>query len=252
VQTLEINWSTFALEIVNFLVLVWILKRFLYRPILDVITRRRAAIDEQLAEAEQHHAEADALKDQYEHRLVDWELEREKATDNLRHELEQHRLEQLQIQKIELVQEEEKNRVSRLKQDQQATREIEQRALQQGAAFASRLLAEATGPELEGRLFKLLLEDLNAMSAEEISALGNEWSESPERIQVSSVYPLTDDQRQQLEQTLSRATGLSVPVFYEQDARLLAGLNITIGAWALQLNVRDELQGFTEFIHVEH
>ncbi len=52
--------------------------------------------------------------------------------------------------------------------------------------------------------------------------------------------------------TLSEATGLSAPVFYEQDAKLLAGLNITIGAWVLQLNVRDELQGFMEFAHVEH
>ncbi len=50
---------------------------------------------------------------------------------------------------------------------------------------------------------------------------------------------------------LSEATGLSAPVHYEQDAKLLAGLNITIGAWVLQLNVRDELRGFLEFAHVE-
>lgn len=248
---MELNWSTFAFEIINFLVLVWILKRFLYQPVLDVIARRRASIDDQLAEAEQHHTEADALKTQYEHRLSDWELEREKATDTLRHELERHRLDQLKIQQEELAQEVEKNRVSRLKQDQQTIREIEQRALQQGAAFTSRLLAEATGPELETRLFKLLLDDLNAMSAEEISALGNEWGEPPELIQVNSAYPLTDDQRHQLEETLSRVTGLTVSVHYQQDANLLAGLNITIGAWLLQLNVRDELQGFTEFVHVE-
>ena len=42
-----------------------------------------------------------------------------------------------------------------------------------------------------------------------------------------------------------------VPVNFDQDEKLLAGLNITIGAWLLQLNVRDELQGFTELLHVE-
>ena len=248
---MELNWSTFLLEIFNFLVLVWILKRFLYQPVLDVITRRRATIENQLAESEQLHVEADALKEQYEHRLTDWQHEREKAMNTLRHELEENRFQQLENLKAELIQEEEKNRVARLRQDKQLIREIEQRALQQGAEFACRLLSEAAGPELENRLIDLLLDGLTAMSAEQISVLENKWGESPESILVTSAYTLADDQRHRLEDTLSRVTGLSAPVSYEQNAKLLAGLNITIGAWVLQLNVRDELQGFTEFAHVE-
>ena len=249
---MELNWSTFALEIFNFLVLVWILKRFLYQPVLGVITRRRATIENQLIEARQLHAESDALKEQYEHRLVDWEQERQKAMDKLRLELEENRLRQLENLKAELAQEEEKNQVARSRQDKQLIREIEQRALQQGAEFASRLLTEAAGPELENRLFDLLLDGLSIMPADQISDLSNKWGDSPEHILVTSAYPLTDEKQHQLEETLSEATGLSAPVFYEQDAKLLAGLNITIGAWVLQLNVRDELQGFMEFAHVEH
>ena len=249
---MELNWSTFLLEILNFLVLVWILKRFLYQPVLGVISRRRAAIKNQLAEAEQHHVDAAALKDQYEHRLADWEQERQKAMDKLLHEIEEKRQHQLDNLKAELAQEEEKNRVARTRQDKQAIGEIEQRALQLGAEFASRLLSEAAGPELENRLFDLLLDGLTTMSADQISALTNKWGESPEHTLVTSAYPLADDKRHRLEDTLSKVTGLTVPVHYEQDTELLAGLNITIGAWILQLNVRDELQGFMEFAHVEH
>jgi F-type H+-transporting ATPase subunit b len=249
---LELNWSTFLLEIFNFLVLVWILKRFLYQPVLNLIARRRAAIEDQLSEAKQLHADADTLKQQYEHRLVDWEQERQKAMENLMGELEETRLHQLDDLKAEFAREEEKLRVARSRQDKQAMREIEQRALQQGAGFASRLLAEAAGPELENRLFDLLLDDLNALSADRISVLGNEWGESPERILVTSAFPLAEDKCHRLEDILTRITGLSAPVHFEQDAKLLAGLNITIGAWVLQLNVRDELQGFIELSHVEH
>ncbi len=244
---MELNWSTFALEIFNFLVLVWILKRFLYQPVLDVISRRRTAIENQLAEAKQIHADSDTLKEQYENRLADWEQERQKAMDKLSHELEETRLHQLENLKAELAQVEEKTRVARSRQDKQVIREIEQRALQQGAEFASRLLTEAAGAELENRLFDLLLDGLTALPADQINILSNKWGESPERILVFSAYPLAENKRHQLEETLSRVTGLSCSVFYEQDAKLLAGLNITIGAWVLQLNVRDELQGFTEF-----
>ena len=248
---MELNWSTFLLEIFNFLVLVWILKRFLYQPVLDVIARRRATIENQLAEARQLHADSDALKEQYEHRLSDWEQERQIAMDKLLHELEETRLQQLQKLKSEIAQEEEKTHIVRSRQNKQAILEIEQQALQQGAQFASHLLAEASGPELEDRLFDLLLTDLTALSADQISELINKWGEPPERILVTSAYPLSDDRQHRLEDTLSRVAGLSSPVHYEQDASLLAGLNITIGAWVLRLNVRDELKGFVELSHVE-
>jgi F-type H+-transporting ATPase subunit b len=249
---LELNWSTFLLEIFNFLVLVWILKHFLYRPVLNLIARRRAAIEDQLGEAKQLHADADTLKEHYENRLVDWEQERQKAMENLMRELEENRLHALDELKAELAQEEEKLRVARSRQDKQAVRAIETRALQQGAEFASRLLAEAAGPELENRLFDLLLDDLSVLSADQISVLNNGWGDSPERILVTSAFPLSEDKCHRLEDILTRITGLSAPVHFEQDANLLAGLNITIGAWVLQLNVRDELQGFIELTHAEH
>ena len=48
---MELSWSTFILEAINFLVLVWILKRFLYKPVLDVIERRKAGIEKIQADA---------------------------------------------------------------------------------------------------------------------------------------------------------------------------------------------------------
>jgi F-type H+-transporting ATPase subunit b len=205
---LELNWSTFVFEIINFLVLVWILKRFLYHPVLNIIARRREAIDNQLAEAKQQLAKADILKLQYEHRLADWGQERQQLMDRLLHEIEESRTRQLEKLKTELAEHEEKTRVARSRQNKQLIRAIEQRALQQGADFASRLLALAAGPELEIRLFDLLLKSLSSLSADQISIIGNKWGESPDRIVVSSAYPLADDKRQQLEATLSRATGL--------------------------------------------
>lgn len=249
---MTLNGSTFLLEIFNFLVLVWILKRFLYQPVLNVITRRRVAIENQLAEAKQLHAASNALKEQYEHRLSDWEQERQKAMDKLMHEFEAKRLQQLDELKAELAQEEEKNQVTRSRRNKQVMREIELRALQQAAEFASRLLAKASGAELENRLFDMLLDDLRVIPAEQISKLNNKWADAPEHILVSSAYPLSDDKKHQLETALSVLTALSAPVHYQQDEKLLAGLNITIGSWVLKLNVRDELQGFIEFADVEH
>ena len=73
---MELNWSTFLLEIINFLVLVWILKRFLYRPVLSVLDKRRKSIEESLNEATNRHTQAIALEQQYKQRLEEWALEK--------------------------------------------------------------------------------------------------------------------------------------------------------------------------------
>ena len=80
---MQLDWSTFILEILNFLILVWILKRFLYKPILTMIAERKAAIEQTLATSERTQKEAQALREQYEHRQADWQREKETARAHL-------------------------------------------------------------------------------------------------------------------------------------------------------------------------
>ncbi len=57
---MHFDWSTFALQTVNFAILVWLLHRFLYRPVLRLVDARRAEIEKQYAEARAVEAEAKA------------------------------------------------------------------------------------------------------------------------------------------------------------------------------------------------
>ena len=246
---MELNWSTFVLEIINFLILVWILKRFLYKPVLDVITRRRAGIEQTLAEAKKLHANAKALQDQYENRLQDWEQEKQQARDTLQTDIETERTRLMEALRKSLDQAQEKARVSEQRRLQLSINKAEEMALTQGAQFASRLLTSAAGPELEDRLLTLLIDDLNRLSAERVTQLRASLGETPSEIHIVSAYPLSESQRQTLEQALNDITQLSLPFHYDRDGALLAGLHISIGAWVLGINVRDELKGFADLAH---
>ncbi|PSW04450.1 F0F1 ATP synthase subunit delta [Photobacterium lipolyticum] len=246
---MELSWSTFLLEIVNFLVLVWILKHFLFKPVMAVITQRRTGIEEQLAESQRLNDESTVLKKEYKNRLADWEHECQLARTELMEELNAERQSKLNLLKQTLEQEREKARVAESRQLMEATREIEYQALQQSAQFASSLLSKASGPELEIRLLDILLDDLSSLSSEYTASLRLQWGELPEAIMITSVYPLPDNKRQELEKVLATITQLSVPVHYDQEPELIAGLRVTIGAWRLHANVRDDLKGFAEFAY---
>jgi F-type H+-transporting ATPase subunit b len=244
----ELSWSTFVLEIINFLVLVWILKRFLYQPVLDVIARRRKSVEDELAEARKTETEAQALKEQYAGRLKAWEQEKSEAREALTQELDQERSKRLAELDNALEQEREKARIANERSRAEAERALAQQALQQGATFAGRLLDQGAGPELEARLLDLLVDSLENLPEDQRKRLREQWADPSQAIEVSSAYALSAEQRQRLGTAL--ATLLEGGDFrYRVDESLVAGLNIEVGSWELGMNLRDELKGFVELDH---
>lgn len=246
---MELNWSTFVLEIINFLVLVWILQRFFYKPVMGVIARRRAAIEKTVADAEARQADAEQLQTQYRQRLADWEQERQRAREKLAGEIEAERAQRLAALQSQLDQEREKARIADQRRQADAAHKAEEAALLQAAAFAARLLGQVASPELEQRLVDLLLEQLEQLPEERIAALRNSCARAPETILVSSAWPLPETRRQRLREALHATLGLDVPLRFEQDSALLGGLRVTVGAWVLGANLQDELRVLAEFAH---
>jgi F-type H+-transporting ATPase subunit b len=245
----ELNWSTFFLEIINFLILVWILKRFLYKPVMESIAKRRASIEQSMQEAAQKDQAAQTLKDQYEHRLDDWAQEKQAAREQLHDEIENER-QRLQTQlHAALQQEQEKVKVIAAQQAQELQHQYEQQALQNSMRFTSKLLAELSSAELESRLLTRLLDQLNTLAPEQRERLSQALNAHELTARVQTAFPLAESQRSQLQQALQSISGRELTCQFEQDSNLLAGARISLGPWLLHANLQDELQTFAEFEH---
>jgi len=247
----ELSWSTFALEIINFLVLVWILKRFLYKPVLDVIERRRAGIEKTRNEAEVLHAEAEKLQQQYENRVADWNEERQQAREALHRELEAERTRKLDELQTILKQEREKARAAEASRHADALRNVEETALGQAAKFATRVLEQSAGQETESHLVELVIIELSRLPTERVAAIRNSYGQTPDVIEIVSAFPLAENQRERLEQALLAMIKQDIPLRFEQNGDLIAGVRITVGAWVLGANLQDELKGMAELAHAE-
>lgn len=244
---MELNWSTFLLEIVNFLVLVWILKHFLYKPVLDIIARRRADIDKTLSEAKAVETNAKELRERYDSRLAAWEAEKRQAREALTLEIEKERASRLAELSAALEQERQKAQVAETHRLAVLRDQRERAALELGARFATRVLESAASPELQGRLVDLLLEELEALPADRVREIVGNSATPPDAISVTSAFELPEDRRAKLTKAFVKATRLDVPVRFDEDPGLLAGLRVTIGASVLGLNLTDELRDFASF-----
>ena len=246
---MELNWSTFFLEIINFLVLVWILKRFLYRPVLAILETRREKIEQKLTEATKLHTEAIDLQRQYQGRLDEWALEKQHALELLQQDIQTEKIKQLEQLQTELGNEREKSDAVQQRHQTDTLKQLQQLAHAQGARFASRLLNAVANAELESQLFNLLIKSFDQLDENYLTTLRNACKQSIDNIMVTSAYPLSDIQHQQLEKTLSTLCNLPINITYLQDADLIAGLRIAISDWVVRFNLQDELSGFAELSH---
>jgi F-type H+-transporting ATPase subunit b len=240
------DWSTFLLELVNFLILVWILKRFFYAPVRRVLEERQARATAVLGEASARRAEAEQLRDAYEARQASWEQERGRARADLEQELTAERGRRLEGLNQELARETEKVRVLAARAHEEARRHDQETALAQAAGFAARLLERVADRDLEARLLNLVIEDLARLPDADRAALAPAVQDGVGAVRVQSAYVMSDVQRQALESALRGLLGQLPRCDFNEEPALIAGLRIDVGPLVMRANLRDELRFFAE------
>lgn len=242
---MDFDWTTFVLEIINFLVLVWILKRFFYRPVLEVIARRRAGIEDTMTQAHAAGQRALDLKAQYEHRLADWDKERDAARARLAEDIAGERERLMGGVLAEIAAEREKNRVLEERQRQERQRLAEEQALEQGAAFVARLMPRLADRALDERIVEAMIADLARLTQEQKRALAAAAAAPDARVRIASAHPLAEPFSMRLSGALAEAVGRVLPVEQAVDAALIGGVLVSVGPWLLHANLRDEMQFFS-------
>lgn len=242
---MELSWTTFIVEIVNFLVLVWILKRFLYKPVLAAIGQRKAVIDQTLSDAKARQSDAQALEQQYSTRLADWQQEKQKLRAAVIGEIDAQREQLMTALESSLAQERERSRILEERQLNQLRKAAEEEGLARGVEFTARLLERCASPELEDKLVSLVIEDLPKLPNEQLQAIRAACGEANWRIKTTSAFTLSELQRKSIVQTLKDITQDNAAIEFHEDGRLLAGLRISLGPWMVRANLRDELGFFS-------
>ena len=139
---MHFDWSTFALQTVNFAILVWLLHRFLYKPVLALVDARRAEIDRQFAEVRAAEAQAEVERAAVRAERNGITGERAAAIESAVTRAEQDavaRHEQAEREAAALLAE---ARKTLSEERAQATTELRRMALDLGARIASRLIAD--------------------------------------------------------------------------------------------------------------
>src|SRR5579885_184255 len=241
---MQLDWLTFVLEIINFLILIWILQHFLYKPVLQTIARRKAVIEKKLADANTRQADAEALERKYRERLSEWEREKEKLRVQAIQEIEVDRARRMEKLQQTLDEESEKRRAMEERRREEIRNRLKEEAATHGVRFTARLLARVATPALEARLAEMMLEDLAALPPDRSQAVRAAAQNAAQELKVTSAFPLSQPQRQAIIHAVREIIKKDIAAEFGEDRELMAGLRISLGPWVLHANLLDELKFF--------
>lgn len=239
---MQIDWITVSAQIVNFLVLVWLLKRFLYQPVMRAMARREQRITDRLNEAETREREADDKARQFEEKSAALEKDRENILSEARENADQQR-KQLLDEARAGVDEQRRQWQQQLEQEQQEFAEDLQRRTNDAVQhIARRALHDLADTELEERIVNAFIERLKSADDELRKALGR--GESP--VQIRTGFDLPSAVRGRLTRAVHEHVVADVELDYDHSEDLLCGIELRRGDHRLGWNLADYLDELAE------
>ncbi len=250
---MSFSWTTFALQAVNFLVLVWLLKRFLFKPVGAIVAERKMEIARVQAEAETARQSAEEARKEFESRQAQIAAERQGIIDHARTQLANERGRMLEAARADI--EKLKAAASKRVEEERGTasRELFERSIQIAVGLAQRLLQQFSAPGLEELFLERALDHLDHLSAADRAALISEFGRDGAQLIVTTAYPLSPAGESKWRATLSERLGEHSQIMFVTDKDLIAGAELKFPHAILHFSWRDALaDAQRELIRNEH
>jgi len=236
-----IDWFTVGAQVVNFLILVWLLKHFLYRPILDAIDAREKRIARELADADAKKAEAKQERDTFQHKNEAFEQQRATLMTQAKDEAKTERLRLLDEARQAAASLSTKRQETLRNEAHHLNQAISRRAQLEVFAIARKALTDLAGTSLEERMGEVLIRRLQEMDDPTKAGLAAALKTASEPALVRSAFDLPAEQRTAIQNALNETFSAEIPVRFETTPDRVCGIELTTNGQKLAWSIADYL-----------
>lgn len=236
-----IDWFTVGAQALNFLVLVWLLKRFLYKPILGAIDAREKRIAAELADADVKRAEALEERDEFQHKNEEFAQQRDallrKATDEALAERE--RLLEEARQAAAILQA--KRQETLINQEQNLHQAISRRTQQEVFAIARKALTDLSETSLEERIVAVFIHRVRTLDDEAKKKMVAALKAYSAKVIIRTGFDLAPAQRSLVTTAMGETLGTETRFRFETSAELIGGIEMSTDGQKVAWSIADYL-----------
>ena len=238
-----IDWFTVGAQALNFIVLVGLLKHFLYQPVLDAIAAREQRIAEQIKDAAAKETRAEAERKMFEDKITAFDRQRadlmSKATADA--DAEGSRLAEA-VKKAALTLADQHRRAL-ASQAEQLQQTIAGRAAKEVFAVARKTLSDLANVDLESCMVEVFTRRLRELPGPDRTQFAAALKPGAEPALVRSYFVLPAEQQAAIEGAVNACFSTTVPLRFETAAGAVCGVELSAGgqklAWTIGEYLRD-------------
>src|SRR5690554_4936177 len=239
---MEIDWFTVIAQLVNFLILVWLLQRFLYKPVLNAIDQREKKIASQLEDAAVKKTEARKEKDRF--------IQKNEAFDREHAAKIEEVHKRVKSEKQRLFEEARKESTAlRLKledslkqREQEIKHTLKRRTKEEVFAIAGKTLSDLANVDLEEQVINVFIEKTRSLNEADRTKFINALEVKDGSIRIKSVFELSQNSKQKLEKTIKEITDKETDFQYLLEPELVSGIMLETANFQLSWSIESYLE----------
>lgn len=232
-----IDWFTVAAQALNFAILIWLMKRFLYKPVLDAIDARERLIAAKLADAEAKQAQARQQRDEFEGKTAAFDQERAGMMSKATEEANGERL-RLLDEASRAADAVTAKRQDTLRADASAlNRAIAERAQKEVFAIVREALVGLAGASLEERICEVFVARLRALDGPAKDSLSAAVKSATGPALIRTAFDLSEAQQAAIRLALDQIFSADVLLRFDTSPDLVAGIELAVNGQKLDWSI---------------
>jgi F-type H+-transporting ATPase subunit b len=232
-----IDWFTVGAQVLNFVILVWLMKRFLYQPILNAIDAREKRIADELADADAKKSEANKERDEFERKSEEFDEQRSVMMGKATSEADAERKRLVDAARKQADELSEKRATALLREQKALHSNLTQTTTKEVFAIARKALGDLAGESLEQRMSNVFAQQIRELSEETKANLRQVLTNSTDPALVHSAFDLPAEQREAIQDAIIETLSAEIQLRFETAPDLVSGIELSAGgqkvAWSI-------------------
>jgi F-type H+-transporting ATPase subunit b len=238
---MKINWFTVIAQIINFFVLVWLLRRFLYKPVLKAIDERENKIASELKDAKAKEAEAKKEQAEFLEKNEKFDQQKKKLMDNVIAETNEEREKLLEETRNEAAVLRSKLEKSLDAMQENLEHDIAQKTQEEVFAITRKTLKDLASMSLEEQSVNIFVNRLKELKNEEKKKLTDAFKSGSDSILVQTAFDLPSKQQTEIKSTVNEILGTKTQFQFKTVPKLISGIELTSNGYKLAWSISEYL-----------
>jgi F-type H+-transporting ATPase subunit b len=247
------DWFTIVAQALNFLILVWLMKRFLYKPILHAVDAREKRIAAELANAATKQAEAQKERDEFGHKNEEFDQRRAALLSQAANEAKAERQRLLDEARQAAAALSQKLQEALFNEEHDLHEAIARRTEREVFAIARKALTDLAGTSLEERMVDVFCRRLHELNGKAKGLLGSALKGTSSPVIVRTAFDLPPAQCASAEGAIKETLGAEAQICFETAPALVSGIELTANGQKVAWSIADYLvsleKGVGELLH---